>query len=138
MEFSCGAVLYKLVNGVPYYVLVLGSVYGFPKGHMETGETERETAEREVCEETGLKVRVNTDFRREVTYYIANRSRKTKRVVFFLAEYDPRLTPKPCHEIRGIAVKRYEEAMELLPYAGLRGILEEAHKYILESKKQSF
>ena len=49
MERSCGAVLYRLTDGAPQYVLVLGGDWGFPKGHMEAGETELETALRELA-----------------------------------------------------------------------------------------
>ena len=40
----------------------------FPKGHMEPGETEEETAKREIREETGLLVRLDPGFRRSVRY----------------------------------------------------------------------
>lgn len=33
-----------------------GNHYGFPKGHPEPGELPQQTASRELCEETGLKV----------------------------------------------------------------------------------
>ena len=39
MEYSCGAVLYTWRDGVPQYVLVYDSHYGFPKGHIEPGES---------------------------------------------------------------------------------------------------
>ena len=47
-EHSCGAVLYTLKDGEPYYVVVQQKAgnYSFPKGHMEEGETEIETARR--------------------------------------------------------------------------------------------
>ncbi len=46
-------------KGVRKYVIIRGTgIYkefcGFPKGHMELGETETETVLREVKEETGL------------------------------------------------------------------------------------
>ena len=40
----------------------------FPKGHVEKKETEEETALREIKEETGLKVALDTAFRKMVTY----------------------------------------------------------------------
>lgn len=46
LERSCGAVVFTRIGGEPRYVLVrsLEGVYGFPKGHMEPGETPEETA----------------------------------------------------------------------------------------------
>lgn len=54
----CGIVLvhHHPVHG-SQFLLVLGrksDKWGFPKGHMEAGETEEETAIREVQEETGI------------------------------------------------------------------------------------
>ena len=47
LERSCGAVVFTRTEEEPMYVLVRSHKghYGFPKGHMETGETEEETAE---------------------------------------------------------------------------------------------
>ena len=57
-EKSCGAVVFTRENGQVKYLLVanLEGIYGFPKGHVEAGETEVETALREVREETGLTI----------------------------------------------------------------------------------
>ena len=55
-EKSCGAVVYDLQNDTPI-VLVEYMKKGhvsIPKGHVEEGETEVETAAREILEETGL------------------------------------------------------------------------------------
>ena len=52
-EYSCGAVLYAWTNGEPEYVLVYDSHYGFPKGHMELGETKEQTAIRKSLRKRG-------------------------------------------------------------------------------------
>jgi len=52
---KCGIILYN--EDTRCYLLVLGmksQKWGFPKGHMERGETEQETALRELKEETGI------------------------------------------------------------------------------------
>lgn len=51
---KCGIILYN--ENIKKYFLVYGrksNKWGFPKGHMEEGETEEETALREFFEETG-------------------------------------------------------------------------------------
>ena len=61
-EKSCGAVVYKIENGVLYFLtehMVQGHL-SIPKGHVEGNETEEETARREILEESGLQV---TDLR---------------------------------------------------------------------------
>ncbi len=59
-EKSCGAVIWRNTLGKREYLLILNKKgnatghWGFPKGHVEEGETEEETAKREILEETGL------------------------------------------------------------------------------------
>ncbi len=86
MEKSCGAVVVKEKGG-RLYTLVIRQNQGhwcFPKGHVENNENEYETAEREVFEETGLKVRFIDGFRESVVY--SPRENVMKEAVYFLAE----------------------------------------------------
>ena len=71
-EKSCGAVVFTRINNEITYLLIqnLGGTYGFPKGHVEQGETEEQTALREIFEEVGLRVELYPDFRREDEYFI--------------------------------------------------------------------
>ncbi|MBO4563082.1 MAG: NUDIX domain-containing protein [Clostridia bacterium] len=130
MEKSCGAVLYKTVDGVPYYVLVLGSVFGFPKGHVEGNETEEETAAREIREETGVEAELDTGFRRVVEYRSPRRRGGRKTVVFFLARYGDESSPRACSEINGLVIRPYEQAKLLLRHEALRQVLSDADEYI--------
>ncbi len=84
-EKSCGAVIWRETEGRRQYLLAKhnGGHWSFPKGHVERGESEEETARREILEETGLAARVDTSFRQVVTYY--PRPGVIKDVVFFLA-----------------------------------------------------
>ena len=84
-EKSCGAVIFRQEDGGRYY-LVLKSTQGhwtLCKGHVEGDETERETAIREIREETGLAVGFVDGFREVITY--SPKPGVTKDVVFFLA-----------------------------------------------------
>ena len=64
-EKSCGAVVFTRTDkGVKYLLIAnLKGIYGFPKGHVEAGETEEQTALREIREETGLRVTLVPGFR---------------------------------------------------------------------------
>lgn len=55
---SCGVIPYRVRNGKREYLILMqtNGSWSFPKGHMEPGETETETAIRELKEETGLTV----------------------------------------------------------------------------------
>ena len=69
-EKSCGAVVFTRCGSKIQYVLVQNraGIYGFPKGHVEAGETEEQTALREVFEKVGLLVRLLPGFRSEDAY----------------------------------------------------------------------
>ena len=61
-EKSCGGVVYRINGGTREYFILLNRKndakghWGFPKGHVEKGENEYETAAREIFEEAGLLV----------------------------------------------------------------------------------
>lgn len=55
-EISAGGVITKIEDNVKYILLVeyKNNTFGFPKGHLERGETPEEAAKREIIEEVGL------------------------------------------------------------------------------------
>ena len=111
-EKSCGAVVYKLENGRRLY-LVERTPSGktvLPKGHVEAGETEAETARREIWEETHLVVSLDTSFREIAKYSPKPESEKT--VVFFLAQ-----------PVKWLS---YEEAEAQITYPSVRKVLRKA------------
>ena len=70
-EKSCGAICYTREEGAPRVLVIChryGGHWAFPKGHVEAGESEEETAMREVREETGAQVRVRPGYREVTTY----------------------------------------------------------------------
>jgi 8-oxo-dGTP pyrophosphatase MutT (NUDIX family) len=86
-EYSCGAVVFTRKDGVPHYLLIRQNdqcegCHGFPKGHMEPGETEYMTAIREVFEETAVQIRIDSKFRETVHY--SPMPGVSKEVVYFL------------------------------------------------------
>ena len=87
MEKSCGAVIFRREGAELLYLLIRSGRtgnWGFPKGHVEPGETEEQTALREVYEETGYRVRVLPGFRELVSYPLDTGN--VKEVVYFAAE----------------------------------------------------
>ena len=85
-EKSCGAVIYKIDENKRISFLIVKQKtgnFGFPKGHVEEGETEKETAIREIKEETNIDALVDTNFRMVSTYSPAKGI--IKAVVFFVA-----------------------------------------------------
>ena len=85
-EKSCGGIIFYKTRQNTKILLVKnnnGRYWSFPKGHIEEGETEQETAIREIKEETGLDVTLVQGFREISEYSPFGKIRK--RVVFFLA-----------------------------------------------------
>ncbi len=87
-EKSCGALVIRhdAQTGNDYILMIRhrpGGYRSFPKGHVEPGETERETAMREVMEETSVHITLIPDFRHVVCYTPA--PAVEKEVVYFLA-----------------------------------------------------
>ena len=68
---SCGFIVYKLDDEGQKYLLLhqtKSGTWSFPKGRMEAGEDELQTAMRELYEETGLVADPVPGFREEYTY----------------------------------------------------------------------
>ena len=113
---SCGALPYRVVNGEPEYLVVFeefSQCWSLPKGHMEAGESEIETAQRELFEETGLTAKLDTSATAVIEYPISPVAKK--QVVFFLGEVSgtPKVRPG---EIEGFKwVKVWELKDYLFP-----------------------
>ena len=137
LERSCGAVVTTEKDGVRYYVLVKGSYVGLPKGHMEPGESERETALREVREETCVSAKLVPGFRRTVTYHMP--SGNDKRVVYFLGEYAHQEARRNPAEFLRVLVMPYEDALRALTFENDRSTLRAAEKWMrdLDAKRRS-
>lgn len=86
-EKSCGAIVYRKFHGNTEILLIKhvnSGHWSFPKGHVEGNETELETARREIKEETGLEVILDSSFRETVSYSPKKDTQKV--VVYFLAK----------------------------------------------------
>lgn len=122
-EQSCGAVVYTVQEGKRLYLLehTPSGKYVLPKGHVEAGETEQDTALREIKEETNLEVALDCSFR-EIAVY-SPKPNVEKTVVFFLAQpLTWELIPQP-GEVEELFWMSFEEAEPLITYPSIREVL---------------
>ena len=136
-EKSCGVIIFTNQNNIRKYVIIRGvgkyqDYYGFPKGHMKAGETERETAIREVKEETGLDVVLYDDFRTVDEHSLAREGRPNDRKtnVYFLAAYHGQEFVMQKSEVSGIVLMDYNEAMKCIQDEESQRELTEAEDYL--------
>ena len=138
-EKSCGAVVFRNDRSsgeLKRYVLMIKHSsfghYSFPKGHVEAGESEKMTAEREVMEETSVKIHINEKFRQPV--YYKPKPNVKKEVVYFLA-FTRQTEIKPREgEIEEVAWVAVDEAGKLLAHDNDRRVLSLALGYINDKK----
>ena len=137
-EKSCGAVVFTEEQGCIKYLIIQSNegIYGFPKGHMESGEREEETALREIFEETGVHVRLLDGFRTEDVHPFVNHGQQVmKHIVYFLAEYGMQNPIAQETELNGLFLMEYDFAMEVFQYDSTRRILKEAHDFLMRSRR---
>lgn len=129
-EKSCGAVVWREGGSGREYLLARhnGGHWSFPKGHVEQGESESETAAREIREETGLTADIDTGFRRTVTFY--PKPGVVKDVVFFTARVVDGLEHAQESEIAELSWSSFREARSLVTYASDEEVLLAAEAYL--------
>ncbi len=132
-ESSCGAVVYRMINGELRYLLIKNkrsTNWGFPKGHIEPGETREETAKREVLEETGVHIRIHPGFVSTSEYTIQGKVEKS--VSIFVAGTTDTQTVIQQEEIEDYVWLNYQKAWKILKFENDRAILEKANEFLIK------
>ncbi len=133
MERSSGAVIYREEDGRKEYLLLHyeASHWDFPKGHIEEGEDPKETAIREVKEETCIKnIMFCEDFQDRIDYTFKRRKDLVyKEVLFFLAKTNEK-TVTISYEHSGYEWLNYEKAIERLTFKNAKDVLKNAEAFL--------
>ncbi len=142
-EYAAGAVIFRKHKEDILFLVVYSArneIWGFPKGHVHKGESETETAIREIEEETSITtLRFIGDFREEAVYEkTANRGRdKGRRIekhsIYFLCETTETKAASNTDEISECRWAGIEDARNLIVFEGSKEILEKAYRFIKES-----
>lgn len=153
-EKSVGGIIFRRRGNTIMYLLLnyrpsgkpLGH-WDFPKGHIEKGESEKDTLCREVLEETGIKdLEVLPNFKMQIRYfYRAVRREKEerkklgkninimKKVVYYLAETKTK-NIKISFEHTGYGWLGYADALNRITYANSRNVLVKSNEFLSGKK----
>ncbi len=130
-ERSCGAIVYRKINGIVRYLLIKNkhsANWGFPKGHVESGENSEETATREVLEETGINIDILPNFRSTSEYRLQNKVEKS--VIIFLAKTDDTNTIIQPEEIDDYVWLDFDKALSRVKFENDKKILIDANEFL--------
>ncbi|HOX06295.1 MAG TPA: NUDIX domain-containing protein [Planctomycetota bacterium] len=138
-ERSAGLIIFRETGGRREYLLVRSGrhgAWGFPKGHVEPGETDEAAARRETAEEAGLSgLDVLPGFGRTLRYPLPGKD-AVKEAVYLLARAPEGSAPGRGvdDEIAELRWAGYRQALGLLTFANTRGLLEEAEAFLNEAR----
>lgn len=130
-EKSCGAVIYKIENEEIKFLFILhnSGFWSFPKGHVEKGETEIETAIREVYEETNLNINIKHDFRCSIEYFIPHKN-IMKEAVYFIATPNNTDIKLQTEEVSDYKWLNFKDAINIIEKENLKEVLIKVNDYL--------
>jgi len=137
-EKSCGTIVFKKNGEVEYLLLHYGAKHwDFPKGNVEQNESEKDTALRELKEETGIS---NAEFVgdfKEVINYSYRRGGATihKEVVYFLVRVEDTKV-ELSYEHSGYEWLNYEKAIKKLTFENSQTVLRKGYAFLRARRKQ--
>ena len=118
-EKSCGMIVFN--EGKVLIIKQTSGFYGFPKGHVEEGETEIETAIRETREETNIECYATSEKRYTVSYLVKDNI--PKEVVFFLGKPVDQVDPKNQEsEVSEVLFVDIDKVRDILSFDDLKGL----------------
>ena len=127
-EVSAGGIVFRRdPDGTARFLLIKDSYqhWGFPKGHLEDGESPAAAAMRETREETGLEQLLVQGPIRIIDWHFRFRGRYIHKFChFFLFESpDGECTPQVAEGITAVRWETVDKALEVLSYDNARGVL---------------
>ena len=133
-EVSAGGVVYRCTPEGPQFLLINDaySNWGFPKGHVASGEGFEDAGRRETQEETGLEQLILRGSLGVVDWYFRFRGKLIHKYCHFFLYESATGSPKPQVE-EGITECRWysqEESLREISYANARGVLEQAARVL--------
>src|SRR6478609_4605243 len=133
-EISAGAVLHLVDENFEINYLILNYSYGhwdFPKGNIESGETEIDTIKREVMEETGIvDIKLIEGFRQQISYKYRKKSKLVhKTVIYYLAETKSNKVVLSFEHVN-FAWLNFNSALNKLSFENSKKVLKNAKEFL--------
>ena len=136
-ETSAGGVVFRVDGGQPLFLLIRDSYqnWGFPKGHLESGEEAEAAALREVAEETGLDDLTMRGTIETIDWFFRFRGQLIHKFChFYLIETAAtRTSPQRAEGITACRWVPFDEAQALISYANAREVLRRAQEMVASS-----
>ncbi|MBE6902494.1 MAG: NUDIX domain-containing protein [Ruminococcaceae bacterium] len=135
-EKSCGAIVYRKHYGNTEILLIKhikSGYWSFPKGHMEQGETEIQTAVREIKEETNIDISIDDPSFRETVIFNPRRDTR-KEVVYFVARATSHEVKAQEEEISEIRWVEISQAPQHLAYDNDKLIVNRVRAFLAKSR----
>jgi 8-oxo-dGTP pyrophosphatase MutT (NUDIX family) len=132
IEKSAGAIIFLGVKPRQYLLLHYEEGHwDLPKGNIEKGEEEKQTALREIEEETGITdISFITGFKEKIHYFYKRDCRLiSKEVIFYLAETNEKEI-KLSFEHIGFKWLPYKEALNQLTHKNAKELLKKAEQFL--------
>lgn len=131
-EVSAGAIVFRYDGEIKYLFLQYeAGHWDFPRGGIEKREMEKETAKREILEETGISDLTFIDGFREKIFWFYKKDGKTfyKEAIFYLAKTESKEIKLSSEHI-AFKWLDFKEAIEQASFDNTKRILKKAQDFL--------
>lgn len=141
IEKSTGVIIFRKEKGKIFYLILHYPVdkripsskghWDYVKGHIEKGESLKDTIRREAKEEAGIEdLKFVEGFKEWFEYFFKLKGEDIFKIVTFLLAETKTKEIKLSYEHVDYKWLPYEEALKQLTFKNAKNVLEKAHKYL--------